>query len=145
MHIILLCLLYKCLLYPNLGLFPPTFVEDQKENDIRIEISETENKESCGILSRGNSTEKPISVTLNEDSSNRKERNYVLSFRDEEENMTNTFPASTTSHETTKSHENIKTRKKEEEQAQKGKSHKIIRYIAWVIRKLIRPISFIEM
>ena len=96
-------------------------------------------------MSRGNSTEKPISVTLNEDSSNRKERNYVLSFRDEEENMTNTFPASTTSHESTKSHENIKTRKKEEEQAQKGKSHKIIRYIAWVIRKLIRPISFVEM
>ena len=97
-------------------------------------------------MSRGNSTEKPISVTLNEDSSNRKERNYVLSFRDEEENMTNTFPASTTSHETTKSHEKIKTRKKEEEvQQYKGKSHEIMRYIAWVIRKLNRPISFVEM
>ena len=136
---------YNCLLYLISGLFHPTFVGEHKENDIRIEISESENKESCGILSRGNSTEKPISVTLNEDSSNRKERNYVLSFRDEEENMTNTFPASTTSHETTKSHENIKTRKKEEEEAQKGKSHKIIRYIAWVIRKLNRPTSFVEM
>lgn len=137
-----------------LGLFRANFVEEQKENDIRIEISESENKESCGVFSRGNSTEKPISFTLNEDLNlNCKERsNYVLSFCDEEENMVNTFPASSsttttqrTSHEKTKSHEKIKTRKKEEEvQQRKGKSHEIMRYIAWVIRKLNRPI-FVEM
>ena len=123
-----------------LGLFASRFVEDQNETDIRIQISESENKESCGILSKSNSIEKPKSV---EDSTNSKERSEFYCFRDEEENMTNTFPAST--HQTSHENEKMKMRKKEEEEEeQKGKTNKIIRYIAWVTRKLIRPIFMLK-
>ena len=78
-------------------------------------------------MSKGNSIEKPYSV---EDFTNSNERNEFYCFRDEEENMTNTFPASThqTSHENEKSHEKMRMRKKEEEE-QKGKTNKIIRCV----------------
>ena len=79
-------------------------------------------------MSKGNSIEKPYSV---ENLTNSNELNDFYCFRDEEENMTNTFPASThhTSHENEKSHEKMKMRKKEEEEEQKGKTNKIIRCV----------------
>ena len=76
-------------------------------------------------MSKSNSIEKPKSV---EDSTTSKERSDFYCFRDEEENMTNTFPAST--HQTSHENEKMKMRKKEEEEEeQKGKTNKIIRCV----------------
>ena len=112
-------------MFSIVGLFPPKVDEAQKESEIKILISESENKDSCGIVSRGGSTTESTEANLKEDSKS-KERNYVLSSllsRDEEENMTNTFPSSTPGHEIMRRHE----MRKKDEPRKKQKGNKIIR------------------
>ena len=118
------------------GLIPPKIDEDQKETDIKILISESENKDSCGIVSRGDSFTEGTETNLKEDlKSKERSSNYALSSllrsslssRDEEENMNNAFPSSTPGHEIIKRHET----RNEDEARKKQKGNKIIRCIAW--------------